>query len=102
MSPRKVRLIVDLVRGMKVVDARAQLQVNRRAAALPVLKALESAVANAVHNKQLNPDNLFIKTIKADQGPTIHRYRPRAFGRAGAIRKRTTHLTIVLDEKSKS
>lgn len=101
MSPRKIRLIVDLVRGMGVKEARNQLRFNNKLAAGPVLKLLESAIANAIHNFKLVEDDLFIKVIVSDQGPTIKRWRPRAFGRATPIRKRTTHISIILGEKGK-
>jgi len=98
MSPRKVRLVVDLVRGLPVDKALTQLHFLNKAAALPVRKLLQSAVANAEHNFNLKADNLFIKNISADGGPIIHRWRPRAFGRAAAIRKRTSHVNITLAE----
>ena len=98
MSPRKVRLIVDAIRGKNVSVARAQLTFMKKAAAEPVLKLLESAVANAKHNHQIAADTLFVKAITADGGPVLKRFTPKAFGRATPIRKRTTHLSIVLDE----
>jgi large subunit ribosomal protein L22 len=96
MSPRKVRLVIDAVRGKSVKDADIRLSLMKKGAALPVLKLLRSAVANAGHNFNLAPESLYIKTITADGGPTLKRSRPRAFGRAAAIRKRTTHLSIVV------
>ncbi len=96
MSPRKVRLVVDLVRGLPVEEAEVRLSFLEKRAALPVLKLLKSAVANATHNFKLDPSTLIIKEIAADGGPTYKRWRPRAFGRAGAIRKRTTHISLVL------
>jgi len=98
MSPRKVRLIVDLVRGLPVVEADAQLSFFKRAAAGPVLKLLRSAVANAEHNFKLDPADLRVKTITVDGGPTLKRFRPRAHGSAAPIRKRTSHITIVLSD----
>lgn len=100
MSPRKVRLIVDLVRGMKVQQALAQLKFLNKAASEPVYKVIASAAANARNNFKLEPARLFIKTITADGGPVLHRFRPRAFGRAAPIRKRTTHIRVILEEKS--
>jgi len=101
MAPRKVRLIVDLVRGLTVAEAEKRLQFQPKAAALPVLKLLRSAVANAEHNFKLDADQLFIKTITADGGPALKRMRPRAMGRGVTIKKRTTHVNIVLsDEKA--
>jgi large subunit ribosomal protein L22 len=99
MSPKKVRLIIDLIRGLDVQTARTQLRFQKKAASVPVLKLLESAVANAKHNFNLDEQDLFIKTITADGGPTLHRWRPRAFGRSAPIRKRTTHLSVILSEK---
>ncbi|MBU0646351.1 50S ribosomal protein L22 [Patescibacteria group bacterium] len=98
MSPRKIRLVVDLIRGLPVLQAQTQLQFTNKAAALPVRKLLESAMANAEHNFNLKTESLFIKKISVDGGPIVHRWRPRAFGRAGAIRKRTSHINLILDE----
>ncbi|MBU0531384.1 MAG: 50S ribosomal protein L22 [Candidatus Uhrbacteria bacterium] len=98
MSPRKVRLVVDVVRGLPVAKAQAQLKFMNKAAARPVLKLINSAVANAEHNFNLKAENLVVKTITADGGPTLHRWKPRAHGRASAIRKRTSHINVVLDE----
>jgi large subunit ribosomal protein L22 len=98
ISPRKVRLVVDVVRGLPVAAALTQLRFLNKAAALPVRKMIESAIANAEHNFKLSKDNLYIKAIAADAGPTIHRFRPRAFGRAAPIRKRMTHISVILDE----
>lgn len=97
MSPRKVRLVLGVVRGMKIDAARLQLAFMNKAAAEPVLKLLNSAVANALNNFGLNEETLKIKTIVADGGPILYRYRPRAMGRAAPIRKRTSHITIVLE-----
>jgi len=97
MAPRKVRLVADLVRGMDLPAAEAQLTFVRKAAARPVLKLLRSAKANAEHNFKLEPSTLFIKTITVDGGPVLHRWRARAHGRAAPIRKRTSHITVVLD-----
>ncbi|MEK7615364.1 MAG: 50S ribosomal protein L22 [Patescibacteria group bacterium] len=99
ISSRKVRLVVDVIRGKRVKEAQVQLQFMKKAAALPVLKLLNSAIANATHNFQLDEQKLFVKTIAADEGPTLHRSMPRAHGRAAPIRKRSTHISIVLEEK---
>lgn len=99
MSPRKVRLVIDAVRGMSAVKAETRLQFIQKGAAEPVLKLLRSAMANAEHNNKLRKEDLTIKTITADGGPMIKRSRARAFGRAAPIRKRTTHITIVLGLK---
>lgn len=100
MSPTKVRLVIDVVRGMKVREAQAQLAFMKKAAAEPVLKLLNSAMANAQHNFQLKTDELYIKSIVADGGPMLSRFRARAFGRAAPIRKRSSHIAIVLDDVS--
>ncbi len=98
MSPRKVRLVVDAIRGMKVQQAQTQLQFMKKAAAEPVLKLLNSAVANAEHNFKLNRADLKIASITANDGPTLGRWRARAFGRAAPIRKRMSHIHIVLTD----
>lgn len=100
-SARKIRLVIDVIRGMNIGTAQAQLKFMKKAAAEPVLKLLNSAIANATHNFQLQSDSLYIKTIAADEGPILDRWKPRAFGRSSPIRKRTTHLSIVLDERAK-
>lgn len=101
MSPRKVRLVVDVIRGKRVAQAKTQLQFMKKAAALPVLKLLNSALANATHNFKLDVQDLFVKSIVADEGPTIHRWMPRAQGRATPIRKRTTHISLTLAPRVK-
>lgn len=98
MSPRKVRLVVDAVRGLPVEAAETKLLFIKKDAALPVLKLLRSAIANAEHNAHLDKKDLIIQKITADGGPTVKRFRPRAFGRAAPIRKRTTHIKIVLSK----
>jgi large subunit ribosomal protein L22 len=95
-SPYKVRLVLDLVRGMPVDDARTTLDFTNRRAAPTIRKVLESAVANAEHNFALDADELFISEAFADEGPTLKRWRPRARGRATRINKRTSHITIVV------
>jgi ribosomal protein L22 len=99
-SPRKARLVVDHIRGKSVEEARAILAHTPRAAAVPVLKVLESAIANAEHNHELLPEELRIHQVMVDEGPTIKRFRPRALGRATKIRKRTSHITINLTNKA--
>jgi len=99
MSARKVRLIIGLIRGMDVAPALAQLSYYSKAASRPVTKLIKSAVANAEHNFKLDADNLYIKQIYADAGPVLDRWRARAFGRAAPIRKRSCHITVVLDER---
>ena len=98
-SARKARLVCDHIRGKSVEEARAILAVTPRAIAKEWSKLLESAVANAEHNHELVGEDLYIKAITADEGPTIKRFRPRAMGRATRIRKRTSHLTILLTPK---
>lgn len=98
IAPRKVRLVIGLIRGMSVEQATDQLSVVPKRAALPILKLLNSAVANAEHNFQLEKKNLRIKSIVANEGPRLKRYRPRAFGRAAEILKKMTHVTIVLED----
>ena len=100
MSPRKVRLVVDAVRGMAVAPALAQLTFMSRAAARPVKKLLESAIANAEHNFKLDRAGLYIKAALVPQGPTLKRWRPRAMGAAAPILKRTSHVTLVLESKT--
>jgi len=98
MSPRKVRLVTGMIRGLKLDVARTQLAFLPKAASLPVLKVLNSAAANAVNNFKLDESTLIIKTATADQGPALKRWRARAMGRAAPIKKRTSHITIVLTD----
>ncbi|HBO99961.1 MAG: 50S ribosomal protein L22 [Candidatus Uhrbacteria bacterium GW2011_GWF2_41_16] len=100
ISPRKVRLVVDVIRGLSVARARQQLRVMNKAAARPVLKLLESAIANAEHNFHLSSEQLFVKSVAADSGPTLRRWTPKAFGRSAPIRKRTTHISLSLIEQA--
>lgn len=100
ISPRKCRLVADMVRGQGVGDALAVLEFTQKKAAKLVAKTLRSAVANAEHNNNLDVDTLFVKTIMVDPGPVSGRFRPRAQGRATAIRKRTSHITIVVDSRA--
>ncbi len=98
-SARKARLVCDHIRGKSVVEARAILAHTPRAVAEDWEKLLSSAVANAEHNHELLGDELCIRSITADEGPTLKRFRPRAKGRADRILKRTSHLTITLTPK---
>ncbi|OGG87542.1 50S ribosomal protein L22 [Candidatus Kuenenbacteria bacterium RIFCSPHIGHO2_02_FULL_39_13] len=98
MSPRKVRLVADAIRGINVEQALARLKFSDKRAAHPLAKLLNSAIANAQHNQDLKRDNLLIKEIRVDQGPVLKRWRARAFGRAAAIQKKTSHISIVLAE----
>ena len=97
-SPYKVRRVLDLVRGLPVDEARIVLEFTNRKAAGTIIKVLDSAVANAEHNFALDADELFVAEAYADEGPTLKRWRPRARGRATKIRKRTSHITIVVAE----
>lgn len=102
MSPRKTRWVIDLVRGLDVSEAINQLQFMTKAAATPVLKLLNSGIANAVNNFKLKKENLYIKAISVDDGPVLKRWRPRAFGRAAPIRKRSAHINLILGERVES
>ena len=97
-SPNKVRRVLDLVRGLPVDEARIVLEFTNRKAAGTIVKVLDSAVANAEHNFALDADELYVAEAYADEGPTLKRWRPRARGRATKIRKRTSHITIVVAE----
>ena len=100
ISPRKVRMVVDTVRGKSVSQALSILGFTRKKAALPVQKLLNSAVANALENGGISDaDTLVIDRIMVDEGPTLKRYMPRARGRATPIRKRTSHIRIMLRER---
>ena len=98
ISSSKVATVIDLIRGKQVMEAKAILKSTPKAAGEPVEKLLDSAIANAENNMELSRDNLYVAEIYANQGPTLRRYRPRAQGRATRIRKRTSHITIILDE----
>ncbi|MBT3231063.1 50S ribosomal protein L22 [Candidatus Uhrbacteria bacterium] len=94
MSPRKVRLVADLVRGLGIDQAQKQLQFSQKLAAQPVLKVLNSAIANAKNNNSINVESYKVASITVDEGPTIKRFRPRAHGKSAPIRKRTSHITV--------
>lgn len=96
MSATKARQVIDLIRGRPVEEARAVLRFTQRGATQPVSKVLQSAVANAEHNRGLPADELVVSRAWVDEGPTIRRYRPRALGRATRIRKRTCHISIAV------
>ena len=99
MSARKVRRVVDLVRGQRAVDALIVLKFDEHAASEPVYKVVASAIANAEHNLELDRDSLVIATAFVDEGRTLPRIRPRAQGRAYRIRKRTSHITVELESR---
>ena len=98
ISPRKARLVADLIRGKSAEQATHILTFTQKGAARIIKKVLQSAIANAENKGDIDVDTLYVKTIFVDQGPTQKRYRPRAMGRATLIQKKTSHITIVLDE----
>lgn len=98
IAPRKVRLVVDLIRGKQVGEALAVLAHTPKAASPVVEKLVKSAMANAEHNLNLDVSNLKISKVFVDEGPTLKRFRPRAMGRASRINKRTSHITVILSE----
>lgn len=98
MSPKKIRLVVDVIRGLEVGEALERLRLMKKEAKQPVIKLLNSAVANAENNFELSKDNLYIKEIKVDEGRTLKRWMPRAHGRATTIRKRMSHILVTLAE----
>jgi len=99
IAPRKVRAIAEQLRGLSLDEAESQLMISKRRAAGPFLKLFKSAVANAQNNFSIKKDDLLIKKIDVNEGPTLHRWFPRAFGRAAPINKRSSHLLIVLGAK---
>lgn len=99
VSSRKVRLVMDQVRGKPVEEAMNLLTFAPQKAAFILKKLINSAAANAGNNLNLDVDGLYVKRIYADVGPTMKRFRPRAMGRATKIRKRSSHLTVILDER---
>ncbi|WP_416148184.1 50S ribosomal protein L22 [Salipaludibacillus sp. HK11] len=99
IAPRKVRLVVDLIRGKAVGEAVSILKLTPKKASPVVEKLLNSAIANAEHNYEMEPDNLVVSKVFVDEGITLKRFRPRAMGRASRINKRTSHITLVLSEK---
>ena len=98
MSPQKVRLVADLVRGKPVDEALAILQYLPHKAAPEIARVIKSAAANADHNFHMSPEDLVIKTIYVDAGPMLKRFMPRARGRADRILKRTAHITVIVDD----
>lgn len=99
MSPRKVRQVVDLIRNKDIGEALAILQLTPRASSQVIEKLVKSAVANGENNFDMDPDSLYIAECYVDQGPTLKRIRPRAQGRAFRIEKKTSHITIILNNK---
>lgn len=100
IPPRKVRLISDLIKDKKVKDAQNILRSAVKHSASPIFKLLNSAIANAKHNFQIDKDHLFVKNILVNKGPTLKRSLPRAHGMASPINKRSSHITIILNTKS--
>ncbi len=96
VSPWKVRQLTNLIRGEHVEEARRILRFSGKGAATPLAKVLNSAVANAENNDGLDPDELWVTNAFVDEGPTMKRWRPRALGRAYRVRKRTSHITVVV------
>ena len=96
ISPRKARRVVDLIRGSHVLEARRRLQFSPLGASDTVAKVLNSAVANAEQTPGIIPENLMVEAGWVNEGPTLKRFRPRAYGRATQIRKRTSHITLVV------
>jgi large subunit ribosomal protein L22 len=101
-SPTKVRRVIELVKGRSVSEALAVLRFAPQAASTPLAKVIASAAANAENNLDLDPETLWIKSATADEGPTLKRIRPRAQGRAYRIRKRTSHITVVVESRPKA
>ncbi len=99
LSPRKVRQVVDLIRGKSVDEALAILRYTPKRASEVVTKVVKSATANAENNLQMSKDELFVTACYVDQGPTYKRYKPRAMGRADLLRRRTSHITVVVGDK---
>ena len=102
IAPRKVRMVTDLIRWKNVQQARNLLRFAIKKGSEPVLKLLDSAIASAKNNFHLDENNLFISKITVDEGPKLKRFRPRARGSANEIQKKTSHITIVLDEIDKT
>lgn len=102
IAPRKVRLVADLIRGKSVEEAQAILDFTIGKSVHPLSKLLKSALASATHNFQLDLANLYISKIMIDEGPKLKRWRPRARGQAYEIQKKTSHITLLLDEIAKT
>ncbi|MDO8914550.1 MAG: 50S ribosomal protein L22 [Coriobacteriia bacterium] len=102
VSPRKARLVVDMIRGKSAGEAANILRFTPKGAAEVVAKVLDSAVANAEHNLKIKPETLFVSQAFVDEGPTLKRIRPRAMGRAFKIRKRTSHVTIIVKQREEA
>lgn len=99
LSPRKARMVVDLIRGKKLEEALAILRYTPNKATEAVTKVVKSAAANAEHNNEMDKDELIISQVYVDQGPTLKRFMPRAMGRADVMRRKTSHITVVVSDK---
>ncbi len=102
IAPQKARLVVDMIRGKNVGEALMILDFVAKKAARIVTKTLKSVIANAEHTQRVDVDNLYVKRVSVDGGTTIKRFLPRAHGRATPLRKRTSHITIVVDERKRA
>ena len=102
IAPRKVRLVADMIRGQKVSKAKSYLQFTVNRSSLPVLKLLNSAIINAKNKMNWEESNLFVSSINVDEGPKLKRWMPRARGSASPIQKKTSHITIILNELEKT
>ena len=102
VAPRKARLVIDLIRGKDVDEAGAILRFSPRASAEVVRKVLDSAVANAQKNHHARAETLYVSQAYVDEGPTLKRFRPRAMGRASRIRKRTSHITVIVKQREEA
>ncbi len=100
VSPRKVRLVADAIRGLNIIDAVSLLQATDKQARIPVLKTLQSAVANATNNAKLDSANLIISTVLVNQGQALKRFRPSTRGRIHPYKKRGSNITIIVSEKN--
>lgn len=102
IAPRKTRLVASMIKGLSINEAEAQLLVNPKRPSEAVLKLLRSAVANAKNNQKLDPEKLFVKEIRVDNGPMLKRFMPRAMGRASEIQKKSSHIILILGEAENS
>ncbi|HEY3681430.1 MAG TPA: 50S ribosomal protein L22 [Streptosporangiaceae bacterium] len=100
VTPRKARRVVDLIRGLPAAEATAVLRFAPQAASDPVGKVLASAIANAEHNDKVDAETLWVSRAWVDEGPTLKRFQPRAYGRAYRVNKRTSHITVVVESRT--
>lgn len=99
IAPRKARIVIDLIRGQSVREAKAMLKFVPKRGTEPITKVLDSAIANATHNYDMDEDSLYVAEAYVDQGPTMKRWQARARGQAFPIKKKTSHITIVVRER---